>query len=67
MKIILLGVILLIFIIFYMFMIMMFALAFKVVPHPIMFNVGVIVIVGLGLAFIISLICLIIEELIHEG
>ena len=67
MKAALLGVILFIFIIFYMLMVVMFALAFKVLPHLLLIDVGVKVIVGLGLVFIISFICLIIEELIHEG
>lgn len=66
MKVALLGVLLLIFIIFYMFMILMFALAFKVVPLPIMIDIGVKTILGLALAFIVSFITLIIEEAIHH-
>ena len=66
MKVALLGVILFIFIIFYMLMVVMFALAFKVVSLPIMIDVGVKTILGLALAFIVSFITLIIEEAVHH-
>jgi len=65
-KVALLGVILFIFIIFYMLMVVMFALAFKVVSLPIMIDVGVKTILGLALAFIVSFITLIIEEAVHH-
>ena len=66
MKVALLGVILFIFIIFYMLMVVMFALAFKVLPHSLLIDVGVKTILGLALAFIVSFITLIIEEAVHH-